>query len=90
MNNFKIKSNFIEDDIINFIIDNAYNENRPLTKDEEKIYKLCLKRNNSILDKIMNKIKTTKKLNTKEQKDNVYNKILKQFEQQLKEWIYNR
>ncbi len=28
------------------------------------------------------------KLKTKEQKDNVYNKLLNQFEQQLKEWIY--
>ncbi len=28
------------------------------------------------------------KINTKEQKDNVYNKLLNQFQRQLKEWIY--
>lgn len=27
-------------------------------------------------------------LNTKEQKDNVYNKLLNQFKEELKEWIY--
>ena len=78
MNDIKY-TNYIEDDIISSIITNAYNEKRPLAKNEEELYKELLE--SKTYDKILNEhnelVKIFKNFSPNENLNEKWKKVLK-------------